>query len=555
MSNFPYSNPISSNQASSQVSLSPDSVFGVSYSVLNTGGYMEVANLSDLVWNYTGGTGLIEGSTIPIQFNKGINTTFSPDILTLGSDNMSSGRRRLGMLVYVQETRLVYQFTIPNYQSLWNAVTGLTGISAVTFTDYATLINNRSQAGQEFINAWTGSTIDGYNAPWSGATWRVYPGSYPAITGGTYDNGTAELILYNSTGGTIIISGITTGTNLSAATNDIIVISSDTISTKYQTQIPDSVLSVAVGGAPPLSASTWKTYNMVQVLDTILFPTLSPTYTIPTLTLSSSVTGTREVGSTITPTLTLIGTKNDAGNFTELTFLRNSTTLSAVTAFTVTSVSNVPDQYGFTNPNSPNSAFTATYLDSFVIAAPTGSSFSSTVTYGGASIYLSGSSKQNNKGDVDTTPAAVRSTGATQLGSTTLTPTDISITGIYPYFYGTSSSALTATQIAALISGGTAQSTLSSAQDTLSITFSATSQFIWFAHNAANTTKTKWFVDSINNGNISSGSDLFSPPTTQNVSSPSSLWSNIPFKVYISNYATTTTAPPNTTAIMQLRNS
>ena len=200
MSNFEYKNPISSNQESTQVSISRSSVFGVSYSVLNTGGYMEVYDLNDLIWEYTGGTGLVEGSIISIQFNKGINNTFAPDILTLGSDNISSGRRRLGMLVYVQETGLVYQFSIPNYDSLWNAATGQTGTSAVTFTDYASLVNNRSQAGQNFINAWTASTIDGYDAPWSGATWRVYPGSYPAITGATYFSGSSTLEFYNSTG-------------------------------------------------------------------------------------------------------------------------------------------------------------------------------------------------------------------------------------------------------------------------------------------------------------------------------------------------------------------
>lgn len=555
MSNFPYNNPISSNQTSSQISVPSNSVFGVSYSVLNTGGYMEVANLSDLVWSYTGGTGLIEGATIPIQFNKGVNTTFSPDILTLGNDNISSGRRRLGMLVFVQETRLVYQLTIPNYESLWNSVTGQTGISAVTFTDYATLVNNRSQAGQNFINAWTASTIDGYNAPWSGATWRVYPGSYPAITGGTYLTDSNEIVLYNSTGGSFSITGITAGTTLSAATDDIIVISSDTISTLYQTQIPNYVESVEVGGAPPLSASTWKTYNMVQVLDTILFPTLEPTYTIPTITLTSSVTGVTEVGSTITPTLTMVGVKNDAGNFTQMNFLRNSTSLTAITSFTTSTATTVPNQYGFTNPNSPNSAFTATFIDNFVVNAPTGSSFSSTITYGGESIYLSGSPKQNNLGSGDTRPAAIRSTDAPQSGSTTLTPINILLTGIYPFYYGVSTSALTAGEIASIISGGTAQSSLVSAEDTLTITFSATNQFLWFAHNANNITKTKWFVDGSNSGNISSGSDLFSPPTTVNVSSPTGFWTEIPFKIYISNYATTTTAPPNTTGVMQLRNS
>ena len=193
MSNFEYKNPISSNQVSTQVSIARNSVFGVSYSVLNTGGYVEVYNLDDLVWAYTGGTGLVEGSIISIQFNKGTNKTFAPDILTLGSDNISSGRRRLGMLAYVQETGLIYQFSIPNYDTLWNAATGQTGVSGVTFTDYASLVNNRSQAGQNFINAWTASTIDGYNASYNDATWKVLPGSYPAITGATYLSGSSTL--------------------------------------------------------------------------------------------------------------------------------------------------------------------------------------------------------------------------------------------------------------------------------------------------------------------------------------------------------------------------
>jgi hypothetical protein len=294
---------------------------------------------------------------------------------------------------------------------------------------------------------------------------------------------------------------------------------------------------------------------MIQVLDTILFPTLNPTYTIPTLSFTSSVTGTREVGTTITPTLTMVGTKNDAGNFTQFVFLRNtSTTLSTVTSLTTGSTTNVADQYGYPNPNSPNRTFTGTFVDSYVIPAPTGGNSSSTSTYGGTSIYLSGSTKQDNKGVFDTRPYAVRSTSAPQLGSTTLVPSNVTITGIYPYFYGISNTLPSVSNIISAISGGTASSTLSDASGTLSITFGATNQFIWFAHFANNTTKTKWFVDSLNSGNISSPTDLFSTPTTQNVNSPLGNWTNVSFKIYISNYATTTTAPPNSTAIMQLRN-
>ena len=113
---FPYKNPISASQLSGSESVSRTSTFGTNFSVLQTGGYMEVYTLSDLNWSTYGVTGVIQnsGNTIPITFTKGTGTAFSPDVLTLNSDNISSGRRRLGMLVYVHERDQVYQYQISN---------------------------------------------------------------------------------------------------------------------------------------------------------------------------------------------------------------------------------------------------------------------------------------------------------------------------------------------------------------------------------------------------------------------------------------------------------
>ena len=85
---------------------------------------MEVYNLSDLQYSSFGNTGNIEnsGNTIPVTFYVRQAPTIS-DRLTLNSDAISTGRRRLGMLVYVHETNLTYQLQIDNYQTLWdNAV-------------------------------------------------------------------------------------------------------------------------------------------------------------------------------------------------------------------------------------------------------------------------------------------------------------------------------------------------------------------------------------------------------------------------------------------------
>lgn len=194
----PYKNPISSVQVSTPQSVSRTSVFGTNFSILNVGGYMEVYNLSDLSLTLTASTypSLIQlsANTIPIRYTKGNGTFLSPDYITLNSDNISSGRRRLGMLVYVHETDKVYQYIIPNYDTLWNNLSGLTGFSSVTYSDYTTVINSRSSAGQSFLSGWTSSNIEGVSGfTSSNSNWRIFQtgsgsgGNYLPLSGGSID--------------------------------------------------------------------------------------------------------------------------------------------------------------------------------------------------------------------------------------------------------------------------------------------------------------------------------------------------------------------------------
>jgi hypothetical protein len=216
----PYKNPISSVQVSTTQSVSRTSVFGTNFSNLNVGGYMEVYNLSDLSLTLTASSypSLIQlsANTIPIRYTKGNGTFLSPDYLTLNSDNISSGRRRLGMMVYVHETDKVYQYVIPNYDTLWNNMSGLTGFSSVTYSDYTTVINSRSSAGQSFISGWTSSTIEGVSGYTSAnANWRIFQ------TGGLFTGGTVSGAT-NFTGGltanTISTSGVTMNNDLTVGT-------------------------------------------------------------------------------------------------------------------------------------------------------------------------------------------------------------------------------------------------------------------------------------------------------------------------------------------------
>ena len=220
MSNFLNKIPVSPITSFGNPSVPNGSTIGTNFSILQTGGFMEVYSLSGLTYTIPPATtGIIEfsGNSIPIQFTKGSGSVFSPDVLTLNSDNISSGRRKLGMLVYVYETNKIYQFRIDNYDTLWGNATGATGLGGptVVISDFGTTVKNNSVAGQSFINAWTASTISGVGGyDDTNASWRVLQtggnsSGGTSITGGTFDNNTDTLTLNNSTGGTITITGFT----------------------------------------------------------------------------------------------------------------------------------------------------------------------------------------------------------------------------------------------------------------------------------------------------------------------------------------------------------
>jgi len=539
MSSLNYNNPNTPYKIGVQGSVPNTSTIGVSFSVFDTGGYMEFYNLTDLIWYYSGGSGQITGSSIPINFVKGTGTPINPDYLVLNSDNISTGRRRLGMLAYVQETGLIYQFSIPNYDNLWNSVTGLTGASAITISDYATIIRANSQPGIDFINAWTSTTIDGYNSSWFDANWKVLPGSYAAITGGTYVSGTSTLNLFNSTGGTLQISGFTTLLSVSANTG--LGVENNELYTIYNSTLQPSLeMPQTIGG---LSASTTvesltaKTF--VQLFNDLLFPEIEPTYQIPTLSFTgTTITGTREVGETISQICGVRGQKYDAGNFYEYKVFRNNVEISAITSantsWNITSAiapSLSATTFGYANPNFPNSAFTINYVDTF------SQSNTGTTTWKIEASYLQGQKKLTNKGNVDPSNFAVRLTTAPQSASQDLN-VQVSVNFIYPYFYGTSITELTIQDVLDSISGGTATKVVSSGAGNITIPYNSNQNFHWFAFFSGYSLKTQWFISADNKGLISSTS-LFDPGVLTNTTSSDGRWSNQNFNIYLGNYATT----------------
>jgi hypothetical protein len=236
---FQYKNPLTSQQLSTPESTVRTLVQGTNFSVLNVGGYMEVYNLSDLGLSFVG-TGLqqLSGNTIPIQITIGTGAAWSPSVLTLNSDNVSSGRRRLGMLVYVYETDTVYQYYIPDYETLWSGLLALTGSSGITQGDYTTTVNTRSQAGRDFIESWTGSTIEGVDSVTrENARWRVFQvTSGTAGTAGTSGTSGINANYVGQSNDCISLSGLTVGNNITFITsNDLSYTTAQDVLVAYDT--------------------------------------------------------------------------------------------------------------------------------------------------------------------------------------------------------------------------------------------------------------------------------------------------------------------------------
>lgn len=211
---FRYKNPLSTDIVNGTLSVIRTDTKGTTFSSGLVGGYTEVWALSDLKYSIIG-TGNIreEANRIPIEYYQR-PAPFQSNQLTLNNDLISSGRRRLGQLVYVQETDTVYQYVINDYETLYNdAFTD----GAVATGDTTSTVSSGSQfapnvGGTNFINAWLDSSIEGVSGVTrTRARWKIFYGTDITVTGGTYSNGTGIAQFTNSTGGTFNVTGFTTG--------------------------------------------------------------------------------------------------------------------------------------------------------------------------------------------------------------------------------------------------------------------------------------------------------------------------------------------------------
>ena len=342
----------------------------------------------------------------------------------------------------------------------------------------------------------------------------------------------------------------------------------NTITAVFNTGLDDNIRTVAVGGiAANTLISTLKNRPIVSVLEDILVPEREPTYTIPTVSIavqSGTGVGTYEVGTPISAVIRFTGIKNDAGPFTAMRIVRTTSSPIGGGNQTVTSIiegsaTTIPDNdgFGFGNPNSPNRSYYVESTQNFTLDT-------NTVSFSGSGDYSIGLRKQTSKNNLDPSTFAVRTTTAPQSAANNFNTGSITYTPIYPYYWGVSLTRPTATDIATAILNnapfGTVTNTpnrvLASVGSTLNISFGVptTNHFLWFCYTSNVANRNSFFVTGNNNGPIggavSPAGNLFPAPELTTVTANNGRWNNIQFKVYISNYATTTDATnPN----MELR--
>jgi hypothetical protein len=312
------------------------------------------------------------------------------------------------------------------------------------------------------------------------------------------------------------------------------------LDTYYLSDLSDSLAAAPnINNLSGFTAGYLKTLTISDILDLIVFPTQLPTYTIPTVALSVSsglaAGSSYEVGRTSSQIFIVSYDENDAGPCDFLNLRRGTTTLGTASTggFTITTITPIASQFGFIDPNNPNNRYSANFTDFITIST-------SAISFTGRSRYQAGLAKQNNKNATDTRSAALRSVNAPQLAdSTGFDSSALSYSGLYPYFWGVSASAPSVLSVTSSISSNSGiNKVVSSSTGTITIPYSATVNYLWFATPATSTTKSTWFENALNTGPIGGPSNLFGSASTANVNSPDGFWNGISYKIYITNYAT-----------------
>jgi hypothetical protein len=317
---------------------------------------------------------------------------------------------------------------------------------------------------------------------------------------------TAELRRITGSGDTVV----------STVGADIIIFSQATGNTQpiYTGATPSNI---DAGGMTSGTTLTGKTLS--EIIEDIATTLYEPTLVAPFNTFSDDQTATKEVGITL-------GTINFYA-----TFNRGMITPPYGTSGFRSGSGNT---YNYTGTDLPASVASTLATDDRTIN-----------NY----VILSGANTWTGSVSYDIGEQPFKSDGTTPYDSPL--PADTTgavantITGLYPWFYGKVAGGVRPTANQALINSFDTK-LVAASTGSIAANYNAVGEWIWFAIPQASTSKIKWEGSNSpsNNGAIggavSGGGNLFPDPDVVSINSPSAYWTSISYKIYISNFQTST---------------
>ena len=247
-----------------------------------------------------------------------------------------------------------------------------------------------------------------------------------------------------------------------------------------------------------------------------------PSYEPPVVEVSA-LYSFLEVGSSTQNEITAVYYKNDAGNPSSISLLKDDALFQSFNELEAYPIEDIPSQFGFDNPNNPNFKYEVSFVDSTQVTL-------GETKYVSSVEHLRGDPKSNSSHGLDARSFDRKNPNAPQDASSDFRSDEIFVAGVYPYYYGTSGVPVTGQSIQTLITNSdpSLNSVLGDNSGDVTLSYESNAEYLWFAHANVYDQKKKWATSS-------SEGDIESDGFIENIgeySFSNSNWSNVDYTIY-----------------------